>query len=412
MADSKEYLYQAYNIKNHFSNYCADLAIQINPALYTKRPPLYGLMILMLKTIYNSNYFILFAQNLFSIMNVIGLLRILKEYNFDFDVRKSLFAFVVLFPSQYIYNNMIMSETLLQTLIFWGMYNMFYYLKNKKITNILYYNILLSLAVLTKPILVYFWVPSLLFMVYLYFKDRRFSIIVCGLIQPLTILLFTLYSYGTTGRFIYSSQKPVSYLDYSATFLLVSVQGEDAGWKKYEEIHSYLDTISNYSFMTKEAERIATEIIMDNKLAYAKFHLKGMLNYFFDPGRYDLNYLLLIKEKNHTGLMFAFARGGYGEVFDFIRRQPFYIVLYLVFMLIMNSITFFSLFLFLFSKKVYFEIKIFLAFMVLYMSFVSGIIGTMRYKIHIYFLILFTLPFAFEVIKGKIFQLKPGTDKK
>jgi hypothetical protein len=164
--------------------------------------------------------------------------------------------------------------------------------------------------------------------------------------------------------------------------------------------------------MTKEAERIATEIIMDNKLAYAKFHLKGMLNYFFDPGRYDLNYLLLIKEKNHTGLMFAFARGGYGEVFDFIRRQPFYIVLYLVFMLIMNSITFFSLFLFLFSKKVYFEIKIFLAFMVLYMSFVSGIIGTMRYKIHIYFLILFTLPFAFEVIKGKIFQLKPGTDKK
>ena len=79
MADSKEYLYQAYNIKNYFSNYCADLAIQINPALYTKRPPLYGLMILMLKTIYNSNYFILFVQNLFSIRSQARPLRELPE---------------------------------------------------------------------------------------------------------------------------------------------------------------------------------------------------------------------------------------------------------------------------------------------------------------------------------------------
>jgi hypothetical protein len=411
MADSKEYLYQAYNLKTHLSAYCADLTGQINPALYTKRPPLYGLMILFLKTIYSSNYFILLTQSLFSLLNIFGLIRLLKEYNFDLDARKALFIFIIFFPAQYIYCNMIMSEILLQTLIFWGFYNIIYYLKYKKNSNILYYNILLGLAVLTKPVLVYFWIPNLLFMIYLYFRNRRFSLIIYSLIQPLVILLFTLYSYSVTGNFNYSSQKPVNYLDYTATFLLINVHGEEAGWKKYEEIHSYLDTISSYPFMTKEAERIATEIIMDNKLAYAKFHLKGMLNYFFDPGRYDLNYLLSIKEKNHTGLMFAFAKGGYGEIFSFVSRQPFYIIGYLAFMLTINMCLVLSLVLFLFSRKISPEIKIFLLFMAFYMSFVSGILGTMRYKTHIYFLLLFSLPFSLDVIKSKIRQTKEISKK-
>jgi hypothetical protein len=305
-----------------------------------------------------------------------------------------------------------MSEILLQTLIFWGLYNLLYYLKNKKISNILYYNIFLALAVLTKPVLVYFWIPNLLFMSFLYFRNRRFSIISYGLIQPLVILILTLYNYEMTGCFQYSSNKQVSYLDYSATFLLITVHGEEEGWKKWDEVHNYIDTISNYAFMTKEAERIATEIIMDNKLAYTKFHLKGMLNYFFDPGRFDLNYLLSIKERNHTGLLYTFAKGGYGEMFVFISRQPVYIVIYLVFVLIMNSILFLFLFIFLLSKKIPLEIKIFIVIMTLYMSFVSGILGTMRYKIHIYFLLLFTIPFALEVIKEKLFHPKPDPNQK
>lgn len=401
MADSIEYLMQAYNIKEHLSFYCADLTKEINPALYTKRPPMYGIIILTIKSIYNSNYFILFVQNLLSIANIVGLIKILQEHKFEFDVRKSIYVFIVLFPAQYIYVNMIMSEILLQTLIFWAMFNLFYYVKNKNPRSILYYNILLALAVLTKPVLVYFWIPNLIFMAYLYYRNKKVSIILSGLIQPLVVLLFSYYGYTTTGNLSYSSQRPVNLLDYYATFLLISVNGEDEGWRKYGEIHSYLDTIKDYSRMSKEAERIATEIILDNKIEYAKLHAKGMLNYFFDPGRYDLNYLLSIKEKNHSGLMFAFAKGGYREVVNFVLRQPYYVIVYLALMLVINLCLILSLILFLFNRKVSAEIKFFILFIALYMSFLSGMLGTMRYKIHIYFLLLFTIPFAFEYIKSK-----------
>ena len=406
MSDSKEYLRQSYNIKTHLTFYCADLTKQINPAFYSRRSPLYGLLILIAKTIYNSNYFVLVIQNLFSLLNIFGLIRILKEFHFAFNIRKILLVFLVLFPTQYIYNNMVMSEILLQTLIFWSLYNLYYYLKLKKQSNILYFNILLGLAVLTKPVLVYFWVPNLLFMIYLFMRNKRWTTIFYGFIQPLVILLLTLYNYNATGSFQYSSNKQVSYLDYSATFLLITVRGEEVGWKKWADAHSYLDTISNYSFLVKESERIATEIIIDNKIEYLKLHLKGMLNYFFDPGRYDLNYLLSIKESNHTGLMYAFAKGGYGEIFAFIGRQPVFVIIYITLMMIINLLLFFSLLLFLFSRKTKVEMKIFIGTMILYMSFVSGILGTMRYKTHIYFLMLFCVPFAYDFIREKLSKHK------
>lgn len=54
MSDSKEYLTQAYNIKHHLTIYCADLTQKINLAFYTRRPPFYGFVILVLKSIYDS----------------------------------------------------------------------------------------------------------------------------------------------------------------------------------------------------------------------------------------------------------------------------------------------------------------------------------------------------------------------
>jgi hypothetical protein len=191
--------------------------------------------------------------------------------------------------------------------------------------------------------------------------------------------------------------------------LLITVRGEEVGWKKWEEAHIYLDTISDYSFLVKESERIATEIILDNKTEYLKMHLKGMVNYFFDPGRYDLNYLLSVKESNHTGLMYAFAKGGYGEMLAFIGRQPAFVVIYIALMVILNLLLFFSLLLYLFSRKTNAEIKIFIGVMVFYMSFVSGILGTMRYKTHIYFLLLFCLPFAYDLLREKFLNHKTKT---
>ncbi|MCU0371708.1 MAG: glycosyltransferase family 39 protein [Ignavibacteria bacterium] len=401
MSDSKEYLTQAYNIKNHLTVYCADLTQKINPAFYTRRPPFYALMILSLKSIYNSDYFVLFAQNLLSILNFAFLLRLMKEFDFASVPKKILYALILFFPSHYIYTNMIMTELILQTLVFWAFFSLFFYLRDQKPGYILSYNIFLSLAVLTKPVLVYFWIPNLIFMAYLFYKNKKPAVLLTGLLMPATILILTLYNFSNTGYFQYSSNKQVSYLDYSATFLLIKTEGQEAGWNKWHEVHSYVDTISDYSRLTEESERIATEIIMKYKYEYLKYHLTGMVNYFMDPGRYDINYFLNIKETNHTGLLYTFAKSGYKGVFEFMMDKPPFILIYLFVMLIINFFMLVSLILFAFSKRIKPELKFFVLFTAFYMSFVSGILGTMRYKIHIYPLILFTIPFTIEYIIRK-----------
>jgi hypothetical protein len=401
MSDSKEYLTQAFNIKHHLTVYCADLTQKINLAFYTRRPPFYGFVILVLKSIYDSDYFILAIQNILSIVNFFFLLRLLKDFDFASGAKRYVYALILFFPSHYIYTNVIMTELLMQSLIFWAFYNLYLYLRNGKTGNIVLYNAFLSLAVLTKPVLVYFWIPNLIFILYLFFKNKKAGVLLSGLLMPAVILGLTLYNYSNTGYFQYSSNKQVSYLDYSATFLLIKTEGQEAGWNKWHEVHSYVDTISDYPRMTEESERIATEIIMKYKYEFLKYHLTGMVNYFMDPGRYDINYFLNIKETNHTGLLYTFAKSGYKGVFEFMMDKPPYILIYLFVMLIINFFMLISLILFAFNKRIKPELKFFIVFTALYMSFVSGILGTMRYKIHIYLLILFTIPFTIEYLGNR-----------
>ena len=397
MADSYEYLQQAFNIKNYSSFYCLDFSQPINIFFFTKRPPLYGLIIFVFKIVYNSDFIVLFFQNLLSILNIYGLVKILKEYDFQFDVRKIVFVFVLLFPSQFIYNNMVMSEILLQTLILWAFYNIFYFLREKISKYIIYYNIFISLAVLTKPVLLFFWIPNLIFMLYFFIKQKNYSVLYSGLFLPVTILSLSLYNYNVTGSFHYSSIKQMNYFGYNASLLLVKVKGEEEGIKKIKEMRSTLDTISDFSIKMKETDRLATEVLMENKFEYAKFHLKGMLNYFIDPGRFDLNNFLGVKEKNNSGFLYAFTKEGYKGIINFIFNQPLYMVFYLIIIFAVNIFMFIIILILPFIKKVSPEIKIFILGMILYMCFFSGILGTMRYKIHIYPLILFTIPFAVEL---------------
>ena len=401
MSDSKEYLTQAYNIKHHLTIYCADLTQKINPAFYNRRPPFYGAVILILKSIYDSDYFVLAIQNILSIINFFFLLRLLKDFDFASGAKRYVYALILFFPSHYIYTNVIMTELLMQSLIFWAFYNLYLYLRNGKTGSIVLYNTFLSLAVLTKPVLVYFWIPNLIFVFYLFYKNKKTGVLFSGFLMPAVIFALTLYNYSNNGCFQYSSNKQVSYLDYSATFLLIKTEGQEAGWNKWHEVHSYVDTISDYSRLTEESERIATEIIMKYKYEFMKYHLTGMVNYFMDPGRYDINYFLNIKETNHTGLLYTFAKSGYKGVFEFMMDKPPYILIYLFVMLIINFFMLVSLILFAFSKRIKPELKFFILFISFYMSFVSGILGTMRYKIHIYPLILFTIPFTIEYIIRK-----------
>jgi 4-amino-4-deoxy-L-arabinose transferase-like glycosyltransferase len=402
MADSYEYLQQAYNIRNFSSFYCLDFSQPIDMHFFTKRPPLYGVFILILKYIFDSNYFVLFVQNILSVLNVFGVIKLLKEYKFSFDFKRPLVVFMIFLSFQYIYCNMIMSEILLQTMLFWSFYCFFFYLKRNKLSYIFICNVFLSLAVLTKPVLLYFWIPNLLLLFYLFWKRRKVALIISGFIMPLAIFLFSLFNLYATGCFHYSSIKEMNLVGYNSAFLLVNVYGEEESQKRMLEIRRHLKSIDNFKNLLVEEDKIGYEIISENKFVYAKLHLKGMANFFLDPGRFDLNNFLGIKEGNNTGLLYTFTKEGYSGVLKFILKQPLYIIIYIIAIMIINIILLISLINFLFIKRINIETRIFMFLLIFYLCFFSGTLGTMRYKIHIIPLLLFTIPFLFEKIKTKL----------
>lgn len=406
MADSYEYLQQAFNLKNYSSVYCLDFSQPINIHFFTKRPPLYGFIIMILKIIMNTDYIILFVQNLMSFLNIIGIVKLLEDFNFSINYKRVLLILLILLPVQYIYCNMVMSEILLQTLLFWSFYYFVMFIKNSKIEYILACNVFLALAVLTKPVLLYFWIPNLILLIFLFLKERRITIILPGLIMPVVIFLLSFYNYHTTGSFHFSSIRQMNLVGYNSAFLLVNVYGEEEGYKRVAEMRKYLSTIDDFSKLQKEEDRIGYELIMNHKYEYAKYHLKGMVNFFLDPGRFDINNYLGIKEENNTGLLYTFTKEGYTGIFKFILKQPIYIIVYIVLMMIINILMVISMINFLFVKQVKLELKIFLYLLIFYLCLFSGPLGTMRYKVHIIPLLLFTIPFLFERIKTKFAKQK------
>jgi|WetSurMetagenome_2_1015567.scaffolds.fasta_scaffold08272_7 4-amino-4-deoxy-L-arabinose transferase-like glycosyltransferase len=406
MADSYEYLQQAFNLKNYANLYCLDFNQPLDMHFFTKRPPLYGLFIMTLKIIINSNYFVLFVQNVLSLLNIIGIVKLLEDYNLTINYKKALLILLIFLPVQFIYSNMIMSEILLQTLLFWSFYYFYLYIKEEKLSYIFISNIFLSLAVLTKPVLLLFWIPNLILLLFLFWKKRKVAIIISGLIMPAVIFLFSLYNFYTTGCFHYSSTKQMSIVGYNSAFLFVNVYGEEEGQKKSAEIRRHLDSIGNFNELITEEDKIGYETIMNHKYEYAKFQIKGMINFFLDPGRFDINNFLGIKEENNSGLLYALTKNGYSGVFNFILKQPIYIIAYIIIMMIANILMVVSMINFIFVKSIKIELKMFIFLIVFYLCLFSGPLGTMRYKVHIIPLLLFTIPFLLEKIKTKFIKLK------
>jgi hypothetical protein len=392
MADSYEYLKQAENLKSSHTLYCGDLNKPIDNDLYTRRPPVYGLFIFISNLLINSDLLIIILQSLISIVTLTGLYSMLREYGTNKYSYLILPLFLLLFPPQFITANFIMAEILMQAFVFWSFYFFVKFLKTKEVKFIYLYNIFFTLGVLTKPVMLFFWIPNIIFSVYLFYKYKKSSFLVASVIQPAVVLLVCLMNLQTTGFFHYSSLKDNNLLFYNGYFILVNTRDIDTANREIEDMQKYLFGINDYRKMSEERERMGLELINNNKLVYAKLHLKGVLNYFFDPGRFDfLNFTGQLNEKNNEGMMFTFAKEGYLGIIKQLLNQNPALLAYLALIFVMNIILFAGFAVFLFSKNVGIDLKIFLALLVVFLGFMSGPLGTLRYKIHIIPLMIFGL---------------------
>ncbi len=155
MSDSKDYLWMADNISSG-ELYSGDLNKEINPDLYTKRPPIYPIFLYLAQTIFKHKVFVLFLQNILSFLSLFWIRNSLFQFGYKREYDKWFLLLSLFSPAQFIYANMIMSEVLFQFILVGMFLQLTTYVKKSRSKALLFYHILLSIG-----LYIFYWLFGL-----------------------------------------------------------------------------------------------------------------------------------------------------------------------------------------------------------------------------------------------------------
>ena len=100
--DSIEYKQAAVNLLERHISYAGDLNEDINPSLYSRRPPGYPLFLIFAKLLSSLIWYVIFLQSLMNILSIIFLFKILMMLEFQNIISFSVLLTFVVYPTQII----------------------------------------------------------------------------------------------------------------------------------------------------------------------------------------------------------------------------------------------------------------------------------------------------------------------
>ena len=399
LTDSQQYIQLADNLLDHGVFYGWDLDAPIDPEGYTQRPPLYPLLILLFRVFTDSPYPLLFAQALWGVFNCWGLYRFWEGLPLRVSPLWSMIPALLLFPSQLIYSQLVMSELLFQSCIIWSFLFFVRFMRDPQPRYLLFYNLLLCAGLLTKPVLYLFWLPNVGVMGWLAFRHKNWRFWAMGGLPIATILLYCGLNYARTGYYHFSSITAINLLHYNAYHTLLDAEGAAAADSTIAAVRTTAFQIDDFGERETFMKSAATRLLLTHKGTYLKLHLKGMLNFFMDPGRFDLYHFFGLQKTDFKGLLYYFSRDGYRGVFRFLQDQPTVPAFTLVLVMAWNALLLVSLFNFIFIRQISWEIRVLGLFLVFYVCAVTGPLGASRFKVPVYPLLVLTVPFLWDRIR-------------
>lgn len=391
LVDSEEYITESENILSSATFYCGDLEQPLRYDNFTKRPPVYPLFLSAVLGVSGSDWVVVVIQNLLSLINFFLLINMGTAIGLEEKHFRWMIPLIFLYPAQFIYANMIMSEILFQTFLLGMVYGAIRGLQQQSWRWLGIYTICMIAGALTKPVLYLFIIPHALVMVVFIFKWRS-PLGLLHLIIP--FLIWGAYMKANekrTGYFHFSSIQNLSLLQYTTYNLLIQTYGPDSALVLADAIlYRSLDQPS-YAEGQKLLARECTAVIRAHKFQFVKFHLKGMINFFVDPGRFDL-YAFAGIESRGTGFLSAFSEGGYKGVGLYLQKQPILIVLLLLLVALVNAVKLAGLIYFAFCRRVSVENRLILLGLVLYIAGLTGSSGASRFAVPVFPLLLVMIP--------------------
>lgn len=395
LKDSHEYLNQAYNLWEYGKSYSAPAPPFDDLRYFSKRPPLYAAVLGFFTHYPLSIFCFTFLQNALSIFNLLLTFHLAASF-FNTSIKAtSQFIWLIpllLFPTQLVMAQMVMSEVLFQSLVLLWFYHSLRFLKEKQAMHFLLAHFWALLAVLCKPVFLFLvFILPVFWGVYLIFQKSFKLYFLAALWPMLGYWGLNIYHFQTTGLLHYSSIKYINLYQYNAGMTLERLYGGDSAdamlteWEKEAATKSFPDKVS---FL----EAKATEVLKEHTATYGLLHLKGVVNMWLDPGRFDLAVFFQLTPQEGKGGMKSFSESGYKGILHYLSKQPLFFLLYLLLILMYNLGVLLLVLHFILKKNTKNTwAKWLLVAVFLYFSLLTGPVGSARYKVILWPFILIVL---------------------
>lgn len=296
-SDSIDYFRLAENLFEHGAWYCGELDYEIDPSLYSRRPPGYSAFLFLSSMGLRFPLLALIFQSLLHALSAVLTWKILSQ-GFGIQLRAfSMGAIWLLMPSSWIYAQVYMSETLLQFLLVSGV---FYLLKFNTTKNKHFFwigHLMLLLAWLTKPVAIFCWIPVVIWQaVHGTFKVRR-TALVAAAIHIVLITATLIRNEQQTGVTELSSVGRKLLINYTLPSIL-AIHHDDAFAKN--QIAHFQESLNGltYAESCTKSDSLIRKVITEKPLATCWAYFKGAVSFLVDPGRWDLEMRLGSIESN------------------------------------------------------------------------------------------------------------------
>jgi hypothetical protein len=159
----------------------------------------------------------------------------------------------------------------------------------------------------------------------------------------------------------------------------MNTRGEDYARQKTDSIYE-IAMAESFSDKVETLNQEASVIIRDNLISYGIFHIKGMVRFFLDPGRFDMSNFFGLEKKDSRGFLYYQNKyGSFTAVKMIINEQHPALLIAMLMVLFFNIIKTLLLFIFVLQKKIPLLVRIIVSVLILYLAFVTGPLGASRF---------------------------------
>lgn len=359
LLDSQEYLNAGKNLFDEGVFYSGDLEeIPRDLSLYSRRPPLYPLVLGLSEAITGSFIPAILLQISLTFLGGYLFWQLLERTHIESTFFLALY---LLYPAQIMYSQFLMAEILLQFLILFATFLFFRFLESQRLVFLTGMNLAIGISALCKPVMMLFWLPNIVFHLWMAFRFARTRVVIIGFIPLLVFAGWGYRNQKVTGYFHFTSMT-------ASQSMLMSRESREAGQQE-----------DDFARASQAAVQTYVTTVLNNFPRYARAYATGMMAFFLDPGRFDFYEFLNWSHDVRLPLIFFLDRPEAGS----LAAIPWPILFLLTIVFLVNCLILLGLLYAPFNRNMDPLFRGFVFLLLFYMAALVGPIGTSRYRLSV-----------------------------